>query len=110
MRLAVLVAVAAFVSGNAAAQVADRLSRGMEPNAIARSLSSGGAMRSQSQSASPAEVDRLRAEQAARDAAARRAPPTTSTLIDGPAGVQRLGSGAAPAPSASPPTIVSQPR
>jgi len=110
MRLAILVTIAALVSGNAAAQVADRLSRTMEPNAVDRALSSSTATRSQSQAASQAEADRLRAEQAARDAAARRAPPSTSTLIDGPAGVQRVGSGVAPSPSAPPTAVIPQPR
>lgn len=108
MRFAILIASVAFVSANATAQVADRLSRGTERNAIDRALNADASLTSARaaptyRQSSDAEADRLRAEQAARDAAARRAPPSTSTLIDGPGGVQRLGSGAPPANAPQPP-------
>ncbi|SEJ57791.1 hypothetical protein SAMN05428950_10276 [Sphingomonas sp. OV641] len=99
MRLAIMAAAVALSGTSASAQVADRLSRGMEPNAIDRALQTA----RPAQAGVQAETDRLRAEQAAREAAARRVPPPSSTMVDGPAGVQRLGSGASPA-SSPPPT------
>lgn len=107
MRLAIVVAALAFGGTSASAQVADRLSRGMEPNAIDRALQAD----RPAQAGAEAETDRRRAEQAAREAAARRAPPASSTMVDGPAGVQRLGSGASPAAApapAPPPAAVPQ--
>lgn len=108
MRLALLVASAFLGASTAEAQLVDRLSRGAEPNAITRALDAdtrpdtrlGAPV--QNGAADAARADRLRAEQAARDAAARRAPPPTSTLTDGPSGVQRLGSGAT-SPNPPPP-------
>lgn len=79
-----------MLTTTANAQVADRLSRGLEPNAIDRSL------RPPVTSASAnalEQAERRRAQQAARDAAAQLGPPPGSTMIDGPAGVQRTGSG-----------------
>lgn len=95
---------AIVLAGGAQAQVADRLSRGITPNAIDRSLSQSPAPRSADIGAA-AERDRQRAEQAAREAADRRGLPASSTLADGPGGVQRLGTGAAtPAAPAALPT------
>lgn len=99
MRFAIMAAAVALGGTSASAQVADRLSRGMEPNAIDRALQTD----RPAQAGVQAETDRLRAEQAAREAAARRVPPASSTLVDGQTGVQRLGSGASPA-SPPPPT------
>ncbi|OWK30080.1 hypothetical protein [Sphingomonas dokdonensis] len=101
MRSAILIAAALTVGSPAAAQLADRLSRGVEPNAIDRALGSdrGGAAASDA-----AAADRRRAQEAARDAAARRTPPPTSTLVDGPNGVQRLGGGVTP-PAAPPASL-----
>lgn len=93
MRLAILITAAVMVSSPATAQLADRLSRGVEPNAIDRAL---GTDRTGAAASDAAAADRRRAQEAARDAAARRTPPPTSTLVDGPNGVQRLGSGVTP--------------
>lgn len=91
---------AALLATSAHAQVAETLSRRIEPNAIDRSLS----QQPSTSLDSHAEADRRRAEQAARDAAARRTSPLTSTIVDGPRGVQRAGSGLAPpTPPAAPP-------
>lgn len=84
----------------ATAQVADSLSRRIEPNAIDRSLSQPSA---NSSIGAQIEADRQRAEQAARDAASLRGPLPNSTMTDGPAGVQRTGSSITPASPAAPP-------
>jgi hypothetical protein len=99
MRFA-LISVAALLASPVQAQVADSLSRRIQPNAIDRSLSQSPSRNLNGQ----AEADRQRAQQAARDTAARRVPPPTSTLVDGPAGVQRSGSGfSPPSPATAPP-------
>lgn len=100
MRSAILIAAALTVGSPAAAQLADRRSRGVEPNAIDRALGTD--------RTGAAAADRRRAQEAARDAAARRTPPPTSTLVDGPNGVQRLGSGVTP--PAAPPASLPDPQ
>lgn len=104
MRFALSAATAIVLAGSAQAQLVDSLSRGAEPNAITRALDSDNRLGTPAPNSATdaARADRLRAEQAARDAASRRAPPATSTLVDGPAGVQRLGAGAL-SPNVSPP-------
>lgn len=99
MRLSILIAATLFANGAASAQLADRLSRGVEPNAIDHALGN----RPGAAAADAAAADRRRAQDAARDAAARRTPPPTSTLVDGPNGVQRTGAGVTPPASPAPP-------
>jgi hypothetical protein len=100
------IATAALFATTAQAQLADSLSRRIQPNAIDRSLADSPTTSLGAQ----ADADRQRSEQAARDAAARRGPPPTSTMVDGPAGVQRAGSGIAPpSPAAAPlPPLIPQ--
>jgi hypothetical protein len=94
------ISVAALLATSAQAQVADSLSRRIPPNAIDRSLSQTPPTSLNGQ----VEADRERPQQAAREAAARRVPPPTSTLVDGPTGVQRSGSGfSPPSPTTAPP-------
>jgi hypothetical protein len=97
-----LLATCGLLATSAQAQVAEELSRKIQPNAIDRSIAQS--PRPSSSLDNQAAADRLRAQQDARDAAARRALPSSSTTVDGPGGVQRLGSGvASPAPATAPP-------
>ncbi|WBH15705.1 hypothetical protein [Sphingomonas radiodurans] len=100
MRLTmIMLAACATVTTAAQAQTADSMSRRIEPNAIDRSIAR--TPLPAPDLGTQAEADRTRADQAARDASARRGVPSSSTITDGPAGVQRLGSGiAVPAPTA----------
>lgn len=100
MRLSILIAATLFAGSAASAQLSDRLSRGLEPNAIDRAL---GADRPGAAAADAAAADHRRAQDTARDAAARRTPPPTSTLVDGPNGVQRTGAGVTPLAPPAPP-------
>ncbi|WP_085808196.1 hypothetical protein [Sphingomonas sp. TZW2008] len=96
MRLVPLFLVATSAAGAGSAQVVDTLARRITPNAIDRSLSSSPTTLRDTRTA----LDRQRSDQSARAATAQLGPPPTSTTVDGPGGVQRLGGGALP-PSAT---------
>ena len=101
MRFAAILFSTAFIGAPASAQLADSLSRRLEPNALDRAVPPPPSSFATRDSLS--QEERERAEQQGRDAARASLPPA-STLNDGPAGVQRIGSGVAspPAPSAQP--------
>jgi hypothetical protein len=99
MRLAAILFIAACIGPPASAQLADSLSRRLEPNALDRAVPpppSSSATRD-----SLAQAERQRAERQARTLAPL---PPSSALNDGPSGVQRIGSGSVPPePPAAPP-------
>lgn len=105
MRLFLPIA-ALVVAAPASAQVADQMSRRIEPNAIDRSLTQ--AMPS-TDLAAQAEADRRRSEQATRDSAARLGPLPNSTMSDGPLGPQRAGGGAPALTPSTPPALPTVP-
>ncbi|QNE32717.1 hypothetical protein F1C10_12790 [Sphingomonas sp. NBWT7] len=100
MRLFPVILVSMIGTGGASAQVADVMSRGITPNAIDRSLSSAPTSLPDTRAA----LDRQRSDLSARTATTPLGPPPTSTTIDGPGGVQQLGSGALPPSSSASPS------
>lgn len=102
MPLTAILSIRALGGAPASAQLADTLSRRLEPNALDRAVPPR-PIRSATHD-SLFQAERQRAEQQARAATGAHLPPS-STLNDGPAGVQRVGSGVAapPTPLTPPP-------